>query len=68
MGSEQSSNQVTREDVVGAVIGIGAGILLGLLGVAVIEALTKPKCPNCKKPVDCNTPYCQSCHAVLRWQ
>ncbi len=54
--------------IIGAIIGIIAAILFGLLAVAIINALSKPKCPNCGNFVDRNSPYCQKCHTVLRWQ
>lgn len=56
------------DEVIGAVIGIAAGVGLGLLGAAIINALTKTRCPNCKSYVDRNAPYCNECHVALRWK
>ncbi len=56
------------DDIGGVVLGIAAAIGLGLLGAAIIDALTKPKCPNCRNSVERNTPYCKNCGTILRWQ
>jgi hypothetical protein len=48
----------TDEDIAGAIIGISAGILLGLLGAAIIDSLTGPRCPNCNHKVQRNVPNC----------
>ena len=55
------------DEIIGAIIGIAAGAALGLLGAAIIDALTKPKCPNCGALIDRDAPYCKNCHIPLRW-
>jgi hypothetical protein len=55
------------EDIAGAIIGIGAGILLGMLGAAILDSLSGPRCPNCKHKIEKNAPYCPNCDALLRW-
>lgn len=55
------------EDILGAIIGIGSAICLGLLGAAIIDSLSQPKCPNCNNPVKKNTTYCSRCNYSLRW-
>ena len=56
------------DDDWGGLLGIVAGVGLGLLGAAIIDALTKPKCPNCGFAVERNTSYCNNCQTILRWQ
>jgi len=55
------------EDILGAIIGIGSGILLGMLGAAILDSLSKPRCPYCKSPVERNATYCRNCNSYLRW-
>jgi len=57
----------TEDDIAGAIIGIGAGILLGLLGAAILDSLTGPRCPNCNHKVQRDAPYCSYCNTYLRW-
>lgn len=49
---------------------IGA-ILLGILGglalAAILEALTKPKCPVCKHTIEKGITICPHCQASLQW-
>lgn len=61
-------NRGDGEAVVGALIGIAAAVGLGLLGAAIINAITRSRCPSCGNLVERNAPYCQNCHTVLRWQ
>ena len=56
------------DEALGAIIGVAAAVGLGLLGAAIIDALIKPKCPNCSSPVDQNASYCNNCKISLRWQ
>ena len=42
------------EDILGALIGIGTGILLGMFGAAILDSLSKPRCSYCKSPVEKN--------------
>jgi hypothetical protein len=56
-----------EDDGAGVVIGILAGIGLGLLGAAIINSLSKTKCPSCGNLVERNAPYCPNCHVSLRW-
>ena len=55
------------EDVLGAIIGIGSAIFLGLLGAAIIDSFSQPKCPNCNNLVKKNATHCSNCHYSLRW-
>jgi hypothetical protein len=57
----------TGEDILGALIGIGSGILLGMLGAAILDSLSKPRCPHCKYRVEKNATYCENCKSYLRW-
>lgn len=57
----------TSEDILGALIGIGSGIILGMLGAAILDSLSKPRCPYCKSPVEKNATYCRNCNSYLRW-
>lgn len=56
------------DSIVGAIIGIIIAIFLGLLGVALLDALTKSNCPNCGNEIDKNASHCEKCHTILRWQ
>ena len=44
---------------------------LGLLGAAaigtLIAALTKPKCPSCRRPIDRGAIACPHCGTLLDW-
>jgi hypothetical protein len=35
------------DNIIGTILGIGAGLTLGLLGAAILDALSKPRCPYC---------------------
>ena len=60
------SDDISGEDILGALIGIGAGVFLGLLGAAVLDSLSRPKCPYCNNPVEKNAIYCENCNTLLR--
>lgn len=55
------------DEVLGAIIGIGAAIGLGLLGAAILDSLSGPRCPNCNHKINRNDRYCKYCNAYLRW-
>ena len=55
------------EDILGAIIGIGAGILLGLLGAAILDSFSGTHCPNCHHKIERYAPYCPNCNIALRW-
>jgi len=57
----------TEDDIAGAIIGICAGIFLGMLGTAILDSLSGPKCPNCNHKVETNALYCNYCNTYLRW-
>ena len=56
------------DEVRAAIIGISAGIGLGIFGAELIEWLAGSRCPNCGSFVKRNEPYCNKCHSILRWQ
>lgn len=51
--------------------GVFATIILGVLGglaaIAVINALTKPKCPVCNNEVPRGANPCPHCFTALKW-
>jgi predicted amidophosphoribosyltransferase len=52
------------DDVVGAI----AGVVLGLLGIAVLASIFgKPKCPRCGKTLPGKVRVCPYCGAPLEW-
>jgi len=56
---------LTRED---DVLGVIAGIILGLVGVAILSAIFgQPRCPRCGRPVQRGTEVCPHCGAQLEW-
>ena len=51
-------------EAVGAIIlGIVGGLALG----AIIEAVTKPKCPVCHNTIEKETIVCPHCSSWLQW-
>jgi len=59
---------VARESDFGeALVAIGLGILGGIALAAILEGLSKPKCPECYRPINSGVPVCPYCHTVLRW-
>jgi hypothetical protein len=52
-------------EAIGAIIlGIVGGLALG----AIIEAISKPKCPVCNQTIEKNTAICPHCSASLQWR
>ena len=49
---------------IGAVI---LGIAAGALTAAIIDALTKPKCPVCRNTINKGTAVCPHCNTWLQW-
>ena len=39
---------MAKDDTLGAIV----GILLGLVGIALLAELFRPKCPNCQNPLE----------------
>jgi len=46
---------------------VKAGLVIGaiLLGIGIIDALSKKTCPNCKRQVDKNLEVCPNCGVWL---
>ncbi|MDI3486240.1 MAG: hypothetical protein PWQ50_1460 [Methanolobus sp.] len=64
----QKVNQSSSvEDVIGTIIGIGAGLFLGMLGAAIIDSVLGYRCPNCNSKIEQNSRYCRYCNTPLRW-
>ena len=55
------------DDAAGALIAIGLGLLGAAAVGTLIAALSKPKCPNCKQPIDRGTTPCPHCGTWLDW-
>jgi hypothetical protein len=55
------------DDVLAAIGGILLGITLGMLGIAIIEAIIGVECPNCGYRVKRNNPKCPNCGIGLVW-
>ncbi len=53
--------------LLGKIIGNFVGIFLGLLGVAMLDFLSKYRCPECNRPVEKDAQYCKNCNYILRW-
>ncbi len=51
------------EAIGGILLGIIGGIALG----AILEAISKPKCPVCKQPIEKDTIICPHCSSWLQW-
>jgi predicted amidophosphoribosyltransferase len=45
-----------------------AGFAAGIIGLAILAEILKPKCPICKSPVERNAPFCSNCGTPLRWR
>lgn len=43
------------------------GILGGFAAIAILDSLSKPKCPNCGNELKRGEPICPYCGIVLRW-
>jgi len=43
------------------------GIFGGFVAVAILDTLSKPKCPNCSNDLKRGEPVCPNCGIVLRW-
>jgi len=53
-----------EDSIVGAIV----GILAGLVGVAILQALfAKKKCPYCMRDIPQNAAVCPFCSARLNW-
>lgn len=50
------------------VLGLVAGLVLGVIGLAVLTSAAKPKCPACGKAVKRGEPVCASCGTWLKWK
>ena len=50
------------------VLGLVAGLILGVIGLAVLASRNKPKCPACGNVVKKGEPACASCGAWLKWK
>jgi len=50
-----------------AILAIGLGILGGLAIGAILEALSKTKCPVCNHEIPHGESYCPYCYTALRW-
>ena len=57
-----------EEDFLGSLIGVVAGVFLGLAGIALLENLLGYRCPHCKKSIQKNITICPHCHNHLRWK
>jgi hypothetical protein len=55
------------DDVLGAVIGIGAGVLLGYLAAAILDSFLRkvPRCPNCGHPINQDAKRCNFCGVLF---
>lgn len=56
-----------EDELLGAIIGVSTGIALGLLGAAILDSLSGPRCPNCNYKIEREATYCNHCNAYLRW-
>lgn len=55
------------KDLGEAIGAIFLGILGGLALGAILEALSKPKCPVCGNPIEKEAIICPHCSAWLQW-
>ena len=51
-----------------AVLGLVTGLVGGAIGLALLTAAAKPKCPACGKVVKKGEPVCASCGVWLTWK
>jgi hypothetical protein len=52
-------------EAIGAILlGIIGGVALG----AILEAVSKPKCPVCKQTIEKGVPVCPHCSSCLTWE
>ena len=62
IGMDKNGHNVTE-----ALIAILLGLLGGAAILALIAALTKPKCPNCQQPIGRGTTTCPHCGTGIDW-
>ena len=55
------------DDLLGTIIGIGAGVLFGLVGAAILDSILGYRCPYCNYKIPKNTTLCPQCNNYLRW-
>ena len=56
------------EDLLAAIGGILIGVTIGMLGVAIIEAIVGIECPNCNYRVKRGMNRCPNCEIGLDWR